>query len=194
MWPFKRQQTIDTSNLPEEVQEYYQSQQREHIGLAWLLAFGTLVVTVAALFGIFFGSRWAYHKLAHKTVTPSHSQTAANTNKTSQSTGNSESASSASQPATTNPTSNTTTPSTTNSSTDQTQSTTPSISSSSSSTASTPSTTSGLTTTTSGSQTPTSSSSLSNTGPANLLPIFLIVSTLSGSLHWTYQRRTIRNR
>ena len=48
------------ANIPAEIQEYYQTERRERAGIAWLLAFGTLVVTVLLAAGIFYGGRWAY--------------------------------------------------------------------------------------------------------------------------------------
>ena len=48
--------------VPEEIQDYYQTERRERAGVAWLLAFGTLVVTILLAGGIFFGGRWAYRK------------------------------------------------------------------------------------------------------------------------------------
>jgi flagellar motor protein MotB len=52
------------TNVPEEIQEYYQTERRERAGIAWLLAFGTLVVTIVLAAGIFFAGRWAYRKIA----------------------------------------------------------------------------------------------------------------------------------
>lgn len=66
MWPFRRKQQQSTDiEIPREVQEYYQAEKRERVGIAWLLAFGTLVVTVAVIVGLFFGGRWVYRKVAN---------------------------------------------------------------------------------------------------------------------------------
>lgn len=62
MWPFKRPEQVDDNALPEEVKEYYEGARQEHIGVAWLLAFVTLVVTIAVIGGLFGGGRWAYRK------------------------------------------------------------------------------------------------------------------------------------
>lgn len=67
MWPFKRKQS-ENSNVPTEVQEYYQAEQRERMWVAWLLAFVTLVVTVGVVLGLFFGGRAIYRKAKHKTT------------------------------------------------------------------------------------------------------------------------------
>lgn len=62
-WPWSRQPK-DKSQLPgkvpEEVEDYYQSEKRERKGVAWLLALGTLLVTVLLAAVIFFGGRWVY--------------------------------------------------------------------------------------------------------------------------------------
>jgi cytoskeletal protein RodZ len=52
------------TNVPAEIQEYYQTERRERAGIAWLLAFGTIVVTIVLAAGIFFAGRWAYRKIA----------------------------------------------------------------------------------------------------------------------------------
>lgn len=51
----------DQTEVPQEIQEeYYQTEHRERPGIAWLLAFGTLIATIAVAAGIFFGGRLAY--------------------------------------------------------------------------------------------------------------------------------------
>jgi hypothetical protein len=67
--PFKRNNT-EPDILPSEVKEYYQSERRERVGVAWLLALGTLILTLILASGLFFGGRWAYRKLAGKDRTP----------------------------------------------------------------------------------------------------------------------------
>lgn len=52
------------TEVPAEIQEYYQAEKRDRTGIAWLLAFGTLVVTILLAAGIFFAGRWAYRKIA----------------------------------------------------------------------------------------------------------------------------------
>jgi cytoskeletal protein RodZ len=58
---FKRNQ--QTSVLPDEVKEYYQSERRQKRGVAAGLAFVALVVTVAVAAAIFFGGRFAYNQI-----------------------------------------------------------------------------------------------------------------------------------
>jgi len=62
-WPFNRNKTTDTTDVPKEVRDYYQSERREHMGVAWLLALGTLLLTMALAVGLFFGGRWVYRTL-----------------------------------------------------------------------------------------------------------------------------------
>lgn len=54
----------DQTKVPEEIQDYYQTERRERAGVAWLLAFGTLIITVVVATGIFFAGRWAYRQVA----------------------------------------------------------------------------------------------------------------------------------
>lgn len=70
MWPFKRKKS-NTKAVPAEVKKYYASEHRERVGLAWVIAFLSLILTVAVVAGLFFGGRWAYRKIAHKNTTPS---------------------------------------------------------------------------------------------------------------------------
>ncbi len=49
--------------LPEEVQDYYKAEQRDRMGVAWLLAVGAFILTVAIILGIFFAGRWAYQSI-----------------------------------------------------------------------------------------------------------------------------------
>lgn len=64
MWPFNRKKSDET--VPPEVQDYYNAEKRERMGLAWILAFVTLAVTVLVVLGLFFGGRWAYRKITQK--------------------------------------------------------------------------------------------------------------------------------
>lgn len=75
IWPFNRKKSINkSSKIPEEVQQYYQAEHRERMGLAWLIAFLTLVVTVLIVLGLFLGSRWLYRKI-NKPNQPQTTQT-----------------------------------------------------------------------------------------------------------------------
>lgn len=63
-WPFSRNK--DTSNVPQEIQEYYQSERRERTGVAWLLALGTLLTTIALAAVLFFAGRWVYRAVVDR--------------------------------------------------------------------------------------------------------------------------------
>ena len=69
MWPFKRKNN-ENKGVPAEIKQYYASEHRERVGLAWLIAFLSLILTVAIIAGLFFGGRWAYRKIAHKNNVP----------------------------------------------------------------------------------------------------------------------------
>lgn len=51
------------SVLPEEVQEYYQSENRQRRGVAVLLAVAALIFTIAIAAGLFFGGRFLYNQI-----------------------------------------------------------------------------------------------------------------------------------
>jgi cytoskeletal protein RodZ len=65
VWPFNRKTQAEAEALPEEVKEYYESGRKQQTGMAWLLAFGTLVVTVVLALLLFFGGRWIYQKITN---------------------------------------------------------------------------------------------------------------------------------
>ncbi len=46
--------------LPDEVQDYYRTEQNNRTGMAWVLAVGGFILTAAIVVGLFFGGRWAY--------------------------------------------------------------------------------------------------------------------------------------
>jgi hypothetical protein len=69
IWPFnrnKKSSTLGTTSIPSEVQDYYNAQHRERVGVAWLIAVVSLLASIAVVVGLFFGGRWAYRKIAHK--------------------------------------------------------------------------------------------------------------------------------
>lgn len=67
-WPFSGKRQQKSMDVPEEVQEYYKSERRERIGIAWLLALATLVTTVVLAVGLYVGGRWAWHSLFGRDV------------------------------------------------------------------------------------------------------------------------------
>jgi hypothetical protein len=55
---FRRKKDQDI--LPDEVKDYYKAEQRDRVGMAWVVAVGGFLVTVAIVVGLFFAGRWVY--------------------------------------------------------------------------------------------------------------------------------------
>lgn len=58
---FRRKQ--QNSVLPDEVNQYYQSQRREKTGVVFVLGILALVATLLVGLGVFFGGRYLYQKI-----------------------------------------------------------------------------------------------------------------------------------
>lgn len=56
----------DSEQVPAEVQQYYKEQGRGNQGKAWLLAIGTLLITVAVALGLFFAGRYVYRAVTDR--------------------------------------------------------------------------------------------------------------------------------
>lgn len=158
IWPFNRKRKTTTANtsVPPEVQDYYNAQHRERVGVAWLIATASLLVCIVVVMGLFFGGRWVYRQIAHK----DQPETAAVEENTSDTKNESEQDQSADDKNKDNSSQNK----------DQ-QSTLPGDGSSTSNT--TPQTSSTSTTT------PESAGKMTNTGPGDTVAIFAI-STVAG--------------
>jgi cytoskeletal protein RodZ len=120
MWLFNRRQKQQTG-VPQEIQDYYQTERRERVGLAWLIALATLVVTVLVALGLFYGGRWAYRSVFKKdnkpttTVVENNDKSTAtneNTSNSGTSSTNTDQSNPAPAPAPTGSTGTTTTPQT----------------------------------------------------------------------------------
>lgn len=61
--PWNRRKPSVEVKVPPEVEEYYQSTHKDRRGMAWLLAFLTLIVTVLIAVVLFFAGRWAYRSI-----------------------------------------------------------------------------------------------------------------------------------
>ena len=156
---FRRKAKTTDTDVPAEVQEYYQSERRERVGVAWLLAFGTLVLTIALAIGIFFGGRWVWRKIDNNNKnTATTEQTGQEQNQPS---GGETAPGAGSQPSTT--------PSQDQGGTSTQPQSTPSQTPS----ANQPSASAPATTTV-----PSTSSNLANTGPGDTVAIFLGVTIL----------------
>jgi cytoskeletal protein RodZ len=80
---FDRFKRSDPSVLPEEVKQYYQSEQRQRAGVAVLLGVAALIITVLVATGLFYGGRYAYRKInKDDKQTASQQQTQTDTSKT----------------------------------------------------------------------------------------------------------------
>lgn len=60
--------------LPEEVNQYYQSQRRERVGVAIVLGVVALVITLLIAAALFFGGRFVYRKITGNDQKPTTSQ------------------------------------------------------------------------------------------------------------------------
>ena len=82
---FKRKQQVQTQ-IP-ELQEYYATQKQSNTALAWLLAIGSLLVTIAIFVLLFLGGRWLYRELfSNDDSNTTTSQTDSNQNSSDQNT------------------------------------------------------------------------------------------------------------
>lgn len=70
---FRRKQ--QSSVLPEEVNQYYQSQRREKTGVVFFLGILALVATLLIGLGVFFGGRYLYQKIRGNETSPTTVQT-----------------------------------------------------------------------------------------------------------------------
>ncbi len=59
---FNRNKT-DQAGMTPEVKDYYKAEGRQRTWVAWLLAVGTLLVTIFIVLGLFYGGRWTFRKL-----------------------------------------------------------------------------------------------------------------------------------
>ncbi len=66
MWPFKRRNKTNDSNVPTEVTDYYSAEHQERRSVAWLLALATFVITLVVALGLFFAGKWIYHRFVNK--------------------------------------------------------------------------------------------------------------------------------
>ncbi len=116
--PFRRYRNdMDTGTVPSGVQEYYQSERGERMGVAWLIAFVSLIVTILVVLLLFFGGRWIYRKITNhnKSTTAPTSQTSnsnVGNNSGNTSTGNNNTPGGSGQPAQNPSQNNTTSPTT----------------------------------------------------------------------------------
>lgn len=61
-WPFKKKD-VDIEEVPEEVQDYYEAERKQRASVAWMLAFFSLILTLAVATGAFYGGRAVYRRV-----------------------------------------------------------------------------------------------------------------------------------
>jgi cytoskeletal protein RodZ len=100
----RRHKTEATTVIPEEIQAYSQAENREKMGIAALVGFVSLLLTLVVLFGLFIGGKWMYRKIAGPkpqsnttTAVEKSENTPQNSEDRTVSTGNSETSTSPSQ-------------------------------------------------------------------------------------------------
>ena len=78
--PWKRNKGSSTgAKVPAEVEQYYESSRKERVGIAWLLALATLLLTVLIAAVLFFAGRWAFNRIFNNdndSATPTSSEEA----------------------------------------------------------------------------------------------------------------------
>lgn len=164
---FRRNKT-DQAGMPKEVQDYYKAEGRERTGVAWLLALGTLLITILVVLGLFMGGRWAFRQLKNNDDQPQVAVQEEAKDEASEQPSSSGSSSSGSGSSSQSNTGN--------------SSSQPAPANGSSGSQSS----GGATSTQQGSSTTNSSSSnqnLANTGPGDTLAIFAAVSVLAYFTH-----------
>jgi cytoskeletal protein RodZ len=154
--------------IPQEVQNYYDAENRDHAGKAWLLAILTFVGAALIVLALFFTGRWAYHTIRDHTKKKNPVAT--------QTTKGGTKAPSVDGGSTEKPNSSTTPPPSSSNASGSTS--TGNTSSGSSSSSSTPS----------ASTTPPSGA-LPNTGPGDITAIVSAVSIGGVLAHQAYTRR-----
>ena len=170
-FPFRRNR--DTTSVPAEIQEYYQAERRDRTGVAWLLALGTLIITIGLATLLFFGGRWAYRTIVDN---DNNTETAQTEEESTESDSNSPESSPATESGQTGPSTGTssTTTSTPNSPTpteagtrSTAQSTTPAT----------------------GSNVAGSTTDLPNTGAGDIVSIFAITTAVGAAAHYAITTR-----
>ncbi len=159
------------TDVPAEIQEYYQAERRERTGIAWLLALGTLLVTIILALAIFFAGRWVWRTVTNnddsQTKTTQTDQGSSNTQGSGSNNGAGSSEGNATPPDEENSTSQ-------NNDSDADDSHSPNALPADQ---------------TDGSQsatTPTTGSDIPETGPGNMVAVFAVTSVLGYLAHRRY--------
>lgn len=160
---------VNQAGMAPEVNEFYKAEGRERTVVAWIMAIGTLILTILVVLGLFYGGRWAVRKIKNRnnTSVAVHTEKVSSTNTSKSESGNSETSQNTGTSGATSSTSANSTSSTSNSSATSapaSSSTTPAANSAQSN----------------------ANSRLTNTGPGDTFAIFMAVSVLAYFVHRFY--------
>ena len=72
---FRSRKKQVNDQLPEEVRTFTAEEQRERMGIAWMVGIISLLIVLLITIGLFFGGRWAYNKISNKDSKSSTSST-----------------------------------------------------------------------------------------------------------------------
>jgi hypothetical protein len=166
---FNRKNQSNNKTVNNDVKKYYKSGRRERVGLAWLVAFASLILTIAVVMGLFFGGRWLYRQIANNDEPDQPTSQQANNNDANETAPSNQGQNNTNQSGNTN-----------NNGTSSTSTPAPSQPSPSpSGTPNQPATP------------PANTGTLNKTGPEHNLAIFAGVSVLGTILHNRYLKRKV---
>ncbi len=66
-WPYHKKNEEIGPSLSEDIKSYYNANRHERVWVAWLLAVGTVLVTIGIAVGLYFAGRWIYEQLTSNT-------------------------------------------------------------------------------------------------------------------------------
>lgn len=72
---FSLRKKQENDQLPEEVRTFTAEEQRERMGIAWIVGIISLIIVLLITVSLFFGGRWAYNKITDKDSKSSTSST-----------------------------------------------------------------------------------------------------------------------
>ncbi len=165
---FRRKKPADkktTQQVTPEVADYYKAERRERTWVSWLLGLATLLATILLVLGLFLGGRWIYRELTNKNDETQTTNQAASTSAPTSAPSSDTSGSGSSNKSS-------------SSSSDQQSSSNQSSTSTSSNN-----------NTDNSAGTGDNSGSMPDTGPGNLLSVFLLSSLVAYSGHRLFTRK-----
>ena len=88
MWPFKRKSSKESLNpVPEEIKAYYEAENKQSSWRIWAVSIATFVGTLVVILLLFWAGSWAYHQIkdSNKASQTNQSQKASESSKSEQS-------------------------------------------------------------------------------------------------------------